>query len=57
MAKVSSQPLQPNPFATYRDPNTGLWLIVQGNAPKTQTESTMKENQNPCTTSAEKREG
>jgi hypothetical protein len=55
MAKVSSQPLQPNPFATYRDPNTGLWLIVQGNAPKTHTESTIREN--PCTTSAEKREG
>jgi hypothetical protein len=27
MAKVSNEPLQPNPFITYRDPKTGLWLV------------------------------
>lgn len=31
MAKVSNEPLQPNPFLTYRDPQTGLWIIVQDN--------------------------
>lgn len=29
MAKASDQPLQPNPFCTYRDPQTGLWVVVQ----------------------------
>jgi hypothetical protein len=29
MAKASEQPLQPNPFNTYRDPKTGLWVVVQ----------------------------
>lgn len=29
MAKVSNEPLQPNPFITYRDPKTGLWLVLQ----------------------------
>ncbi|ACB51604.1 hypothetical protein cce_2254 [Crocosphaera subtropica ATCC 51142] len=28
MAKASEQPLQPNPFRTYRDPKTGLWVVV-----------------------------
>ncbi|MGB3694312.1 MAG: hypothetical protein WA865_04150 [Spirulinaceae cyanobacterium] len=27
MAKLSNQPLQPNPFVTYRDPITGKWLV------------------------------
>ncbi len=31
MAKVSNEPLQPNPFLTYRDPQTGLWIVVQDN--------------------------
>jgi hypothetical protein len=26
---VSDEPLQPNPFITYRDPNTGLWLVIR----------------------------
>lgn len=29
MAKLSSQLLNPNPFVSYRDPKTGMWLIVQ----------------------------
>lgn len=29
MAKVSNEPLQPNPFITYRDPKTGFWLVLQ----------------------------
>jgi hypothetical protein len=28
MAKVSQEPLQPNPFQTYRDPLTGKWLVI-----------------------------
>ncbi|EAZ88036.1 hypothetical protein [Crocosphaera chwakensis] len=28
MAKASEQPLQPNPFRTYRDPKTGLWVVI-----------------------------
>lgn len=28
MAKTSEQPLQPNPFRTYRDPKTGLWVVI-----------------------------
>jgi hypothetical protein len=29
MARVSSDPLQPNPFTTYRDPKTGRWIVVE----------------------------
>ncbi|MEA5536533.1 hypothetical protein [Crocosphaera sp. XPORK-15E] len=29
MAKTSEQPLQPNPFCTYRDPQTGLWVVIK----------------------------
>lgn len=29
MAKASQKPLQPNPFNTYRDPETGLWVVVR----------------------------
>ncbi|WP_013321695.1 hypothetical protein [Gloeothece verrucosa] len=29
MAKYSDPNLQPNPFVTYRDPQTGLWVVVQ----------------------------
>ena len=28
MAKASEKPLQPNPFRTYRDPKTGLWVVI-----------------------------
>lgn len=28
MAKSSNPNLQPNPFVTYRDPQTGLWVVV-----------------------------
>ncbi len=27
MAKLSNQPLQPNPFIAYRDPLTGRWVV------------------------------
>ncbi|MDJ0707359.1 MAG: hypothetical protein QNJ46_29145 [Leptolyngbyaceae cyanobacterium MO_188.B28] len=33
MAKLSSQPLRPNPFHTYRDPQTGRWLVVKSAFP------------------------
>jgi hypothetical protein len=29
MAKLSSQPLKPNPFITRRDPQTGTWLVIE----------------------------
>ena len=29
MVKVSNDSLQPNPFTTYRDPNTGQWIVVK----------------------------
>lgn len=29
MVKASNEPLQPNPFTTYRDPKTGLWVVVK----------------------------
>ncbi|AFY76857.1 hypothetical protein Ple7327_1478 [Pleurocapsa sp. PCC 7327] len=29
MVKSSNEPLQPNPFTTYRDPKTGLWVVVK----------------------------
>ncbi len=29
MAKVSHANLQPNPFITYRDPQTGLWKVLK----------------------------
>ena len=35
MAKLSSRPLRPNPFHTYRDPETGKWLIVDSAASET----------------------
>jgi hypothetical protein len=27
MPNPSEQPLKPNPFTTYRDPKTGLWIV------------------------------
>jgi hypothetical protein len=41
MAKMSDEPLQPNPFITYRDPKTGLWLVIP------ETVSREKENNLP----------
>lgn len=32
MAKSSNPNLQPNPFVTYRDPQTGLWVVVHSAA-------------------------
>jgi|GEM_PF-4638238 len=29
MVKASTEPLKPNPFLTYRDPVTGLWVVVK----------------------------
>lgn len=29
MAKYSNPNLQPNPFVTYRDPQTGLWVVLE----------------------------
>ncbi|ACK68557.1 hypothetical protein PCC7424_0087 [Gloeothece citriformis PCC 7424] len=29
MTKSSNPNLRPNPFNTYRDPKTGLWVVVQ----------------------------
>lgn len=29
MVKASNNPLQPNPFTTYRDPKTGTWIVVK----------------------------
>jgi hypothetical protein len=29
MVKASNEPLQPNPFTTYRDPKTGLWVVIK----------------------------
>ena len=27
--KTSEKPLKPNPFLTYRDPETGRWIVVK----------------------------
>mgnify|MGYP001792848063 CR=1 FL=1 len=29
MAKHSNKPVKTNPFATYRDPHTGRWVVVK----------------------------
>lgn len=29
MARVSNDPLPPNPFTTYRDPKTGTWIVIK----------------------------
>ena len=36
MAKLSSRPLRSNPFHTYRDPETGKWLVVESASSETQ---------------------
>lgn len=28
MARTSNEPLKPNPFLTYRDPETGVWQVI-----------------------------
>ncbi len=32
MVKSCQKPLKTNPFATYRDPKTGKWLVVKATA-------------------------
>lgn len=32
MARPSNSPLQPNPFLTYRDPDTGAWVVIDNGA-------------------------
>ncbi|MEA5517629.1 hypothetical protein [Limnoraphis robusta] len=27
--KACEKPLQPNPFTTYRDPETGRWVVIK----------------------------
>ncbi|WP_015784616.1 hypothetical protein [Rippkaea orientalis] len=29
MAETSNDYLKPNPFKTYRDPQTGLWVVIK----------------------------
>ena len=41
MAKASQQPLQPNPFCTYRDPKTGLWVVIQVDQTKNHFQASM----------------
>ncbi len=36
MPKASEEPLQPNPFRTYRDPKTGLWVVIKDSGISTQ---------------------
>ncbi len=43
MAKASEQPLQPNPFRTYRDPKTGLWVVI----PVSQTSNHLSSSMEP----------
>ena len=31
MARLPQNSLKPNPFTTYRDPNTGRWVVVLSN--------------------------
>ncbi|MGK7934016.1 MAG: hypothetical protein AB4041_21655 [Microcystaceae cyanobacterium] len=31
MARTSKEPLKPNPFFTYRDPETGVWRVIADN--------------------------
>ena len=33
MPSESNSPLQPNPFTTYRDPQTGLWIVAKASDP------------------------
>jgi hypothetical protein len=46
MAKLSDEPLQPNPFRTYRDPDTGLWVVIKDvkTTSKQSTGATIKDN-------------
>ncbi len=43
MAKTSEQPLQPNPFRTYRDPKTGLWVVIAVPEAKTHFASSVEQ--------------
>ena len=34
MLKTKDEKLKPNPFTTYRDPETGKWLVMRPSAQK-----------------------
>lgn len=37
MQKLCDRPLKQNPFTTYRDPETGKWVVVGARVDKYQT--------------------
>jgi hypothetical protein len=49
MAKLSSQPLKPNPFITRRDPQTGMWLVIEADLPEKWVENDKNNLENPET--------
>lgn len=54
MATLSNEPLQPNPFITYRDPETGLWLVVKDQPSSSSVKSVTIKN-NPVNSSTSSR--
>lgn len=44
MARVSNEPLKPNPFFTYRDPETGVWRVVEEIATTPSSSTKVKTN-------------
>jgi hypothetical protein len=49
MAKLSSQPLKPNPFITRRDPQTGRWLVIEPDSAEKWVENDENNLENPET--------
>jgi hypothetical protein len=49
MAKLSSQPLKPNPFITRRDPQTGMWLVIETDLAEKWVENDKNNLENPET--------
>jgi hypothetical protein len=47
MAKLSSQPLKPNPFITRRDPQTGTWLVIEPDLAERWVENDKNNPENP----------
>jgi hypothetical protein len=47
MAKLSSQPLKPNPFITRRDPQTGKWLVIEPDLAERWVENDKNNPKNP----------
>jgi hypothetical protein len=47
MAKLSSQPLKPNPFITRRDPQTGKWLVIEPDLAEKWVENDKNNPENP----------